>query len=56
MIDKFEIRQSHHNKDIKITLNNGIGLYRVIVGDLKKSVILNASDRIKLNSPFTILL
>ena len=56
MIDKFEIWQSHHNKDIKMTLNNGIDLYRVIVGDLKKSVILNASDRIKLNSPLTILL
>ena len=56
MIDKFEIWQSHHNKDIKMTLNNGIDLYRVIVGDLKKSVILNVSYRIKLNNLFTIIL
>ena len=56
MFDEFEIRQSQHNKYIKITLNNGIDLYRVIVGDLKKSVILNASDCIKLNSTFTIML
>ena len=31
MIDKFEIRQSYHNKAIKITLNNGILLNGVIV-------------------------
>ena len=33
MIDKFEIRQSYHNKAIKITLNNGIVLNGVIVDD-----------------------
>ncbi len=34
MIDKFEIRQSDHNKAIKITLNNGIVLNGVIVDDM----------------------
>ncbi len=33
MIDKFEIRQSYHNKTIKITLNNGIILNGMIVDD-----------------------
>ena len=33
MIDIFEIRQSYHNKAIKIILNNGIVLNGLIVGD-----------------------
>ena len=33
MIDKSKIRQSYHNKAIKIILNNGIVLNGVIVDD-----------------------